>query len=128
MSIFYNLIAFQKIIKAKGPLTALTGLHLIDRDQVGLISLLPDKKLYYGLLIDATSYIKNYDDVFSYLNKIDILYITQYVSLAGKRSYADIKAGKNYLDLSLYPDLDINSVKHNPLLTIDNNNLKFNYE
>ena len=62
-------------------------------------------------------------------NKADSLYIIQYIILASKRSYFLYKQYRiKYLDLTLYPDIDIASIKSNPLLKIENNKLHFIYE
>lgn len=59
----------------------------------------------------------------------DILYIYQYILLAAKRDYLLYKLyGLKSLPLSHYPDINIDSIKHNPLLLINNNELKFKHE
>jgi len=53
----------------------------------------------------------------------------QYIRLAGRRNYIMYKLQQHkYLDLTLYPDLNTGIIKHNPLLIIDNNKLRFIYE
>lgn len=55
--------------------------------------------------------------------------LVNYIKLAGRR---DLLLYKNYkilhLDRSLYPDINIEAIKYNPLLTITNNHIKFKYE
>lgn len=59
----------------------------------------------------------------------DPIYKSQYIKLAGRRDYANYKLFKNtYLDLSLYPDINIGAIKHNPLLKIANNKIYFKFE
>jgi len=61
--------------------------------------------------------------------KTDISYISQYIRLAGRRDYAMYKLyGHKFLDLSYFLDVSLDSIKHNPLLTIKNNKIYFKYE
>lgn len=56
----------------------------------------------------------------SNLHKIEYLYFAAF------RSYADYKLlGINYLDMSYIPDIDAVKAKGNPLLSINNNQIKF---
>jgi len=60
---------------------------------------------------------------------VDPIYILQYIRLAARRNYNMYKTYKiAYLDLSYYPELNIDKLKHNPLLTIANNKIHFKYE
>lgn len=79
-------------------------------------------------LLKGSSFIINPDGLFK--DRItDPSYVAQYIRLAGKRSYTLYKFyGAKYLDLSFYPDLDIQTIKHNPLLNIANNQINFKYE
>jgi hypothetical protein len=78
--------------------------------------------------IHGNSFLVNPDDLFS--DKLtDVLYIVQYIKLAARRSYAMYKLyGRVDLDLSFLPDINIQNIKHNNLLTIKNNYLHFKYE
>ena len=59
----------------------------------------------------------------------DIVYKVQYIKLAARRNYINYKLYKHkHLDLSYYPDLNVDAIKYNPLLTTTNNNLYFKYE
>jgi hypothetical protein len=59
----------------------------------------------------------------------DAVFKAQYIRLAGRRDYLSYKTIKQkHLDLTLYPDLNIATLKHNPLLIIENTHLKFIYE
>jgi len=62
-------------------------------------------------------------------NRTDRLFIIQYVKLAGRRNwqfYQDL--GYKFLDLTYYPDLNLQAIKHNLILTITENKIYFNYE
>lgn len=59
----------------------------------------------------------------------DIAYIVQYIKLAGRRDYLLFKFYNQItLDCSFYPNLDIERIKRNPLLTVSNNHIHFKYE
>ena len=46
-----------------------------------------------------------------------------------ERNYLAYKVlREKHLDLTLYPDLNIATIEHNPLLIIENKHLKFVYE
>lgn len=64
-----------------------------------------------------------------YNKDTDPAYLSQYVKLAGRR---DLSLFKLYrfiaLDLSYYPDIDLNSIKTNPLLNISNHQIRFKFE
>jgi hypothetical protein len=85
---------------------------------------------YKGFLYDlkGSSFLTSPGQLF-FDRVTDILYKAQYIELAGRRSYQQyIDLGYNHLDLSYYPDLNINAIKYNPLLTIKNNKIYFKYE
>jgi len=74
------------------------------------------------------SFLINPDDLFKD-RSTDPSFIAQYIRLAGRRSYTFYKFyGSKYLDLSFYPDININAIKHNPLLNIANDKIYFKYE
>lgn len=53
----------------------------------------------------------------------------QYIRLAGRRDYNLYKLYKiTYLDLSYFKDIDLDLIKNNPLLDINNNKIYFKYE
>lgn len=71
------------------------------------------------------------------LNPVPVLYntehdsahIVQYIKLAGRRDLMLYKThGFISLDCSFYPDLIIDNIKHNPLLTISNQLISFKFE
>lgn len=83
---------------------------------------------FNAALLKGSSFLINPTDLFK--DKItDPSYIAQYIRLAGRRSYALYKFyGYKGLDLSFYPDVNIQTIKHNPLLNIANNQINFKYE
>lgn len=97
------------------------------------------KTLHYGLLPSRKN-AKRYGNLHgnSFILKpckllndktTDILYIIQYIKLAGRRNYALYKTHSlKYLDLSYYPEINVNNINHNPLLYIANNKIYFKYE
>lgn len=80
------------------------------------------------LNISGNSFLLNAAPLFA--DKItDIIYKAQYVKLAGRRDYLLYKLyGDKTLDLSYFLDINIDYIKHNPLLTITNNKIKFKFE
>lgn len=71
------------------------------------------------------------------LNPIPVLYSrdhdvsnrVQYIKLAGRRDLLLYKNyGIKYLDRSYFPDLDIEKISKNPLLTITNKQINFKFE
>lgn len=74
----------------------------------------------YSFLLDAQSLFKDTSD---------IIYKSQYVRLAGRRDYNQYKLyNLTHLDLSYFKDINLDSIKYNPLLTIQNNTINFKYE
>ncbi len=60
---------------------------------------------------------------------IDSAYRAQYIRLAALRNYGLYKTYQiKSVDLTLYPDIDLNKIKSNPLLTIANKQIKFIHE
>jgi hypothetical protein len=60
---------------------------------------------------------------------IDSAYRAQYIRLAALRNYGLYKTYQiKSLDLTLYPDIDLNNIKSNPLLIIANKQIKFIHE
>ena len=74
------------------------------------------------------SFLLNPESFFSDTNT-DIAYKSQYLQLAGRRSYNDYKLyGATYLDLSYFEDIDLDKLKTNPLLAIKQNKIYFKHE
>jgi hypothetical protein len=60
---------------------------------------------------------------------VDINYKVQYIKLAAYRDYALYKLYKaTSLPLSYFPDIDMDKIKHNPLLHITATDIQFKYE
>lgn len=77
--------------------------------------------------LTGASWVLRLDPLFE-LN-IDNNYIVQYIKLAARRSYSFYKFyGIKTLDRSLFPDLNLENIKTNPLLKITNNLIYFKYE
>jgi len=103
--------------------------HMAKGDPIKLVEILEDyyKGFKFGLG-GGTSYLTAPGELFFDRNT-DVLFKSQYIQLAARRSYQQyIDLGYKHLDLSYYPDLKIDAIKYNPLLTIDNNKLYFKYE
>ncbi len=61
--------------------------------------------------------------------QVDVNYKVQYLILIAKRDYMFyLLYGVKYLDLSYFPDLDINKIRGNPLMEVVNNKLYFKLE
>ncbi len=59
----------------------------------------------------------------------DIAFKAQYIRLAGRRDYSLYKLYRaTYLDLSYFKDIDLDAIKQNPLLDIQQNKIYFKYE
>lgn len=88
------------------------------------------KELYKPLrrMKPGSSFLLNPSPLF--LDKsVDDVFKAQYIRLAGRRDYTLYKSfGIKALDLTMFPDVDLNSIKHNPLLTIANKTISFKYE
>lgn len=91
---------------------------------------LPKKRSKYARidLSGGSSYILDPNSL--YKDKIDTVYKAQYIRLAGRRSLLQYKIHKIiYLDLSLFPDLNMQQISRNPLLkVIDGTQLHFKYD
>lgn len=76
----------------------------------------------------GTSYLLNAKALFED-KTTDIVYRSQYIRLAGRRDYLLYKLySYTHLDLSYFLDINVNTIKHNPLLTITENKIYFKYE
>lgn len=86
-----------------------------------------DMKNFCSKNLTGDSFILNPQRLF--VDKADILYKVQYIILAAKRDYIFYKIyGVKYLDLSYFPDLDINKIRGNPLMEVIDNKLYFKLE
>lgn len=74
------------------------------------------------------SFLLNPDRLFSD-KSTDILFKVQYIKLAARRDYALWKFHKyKGIQLSYYPDINIEAAKHNPLLIVTSDQINFKYE
>lgn len=84
-----------------------------------------DKTVLKSLV--GNSYLLNVEPLFS--DSADIVYKAQYIRLAGRRDYTAFKFyAHKHLDLTFFSDLDLDAIKHNPLLKITDNKIYFKYE
>ncbi len=75
----------------------------------------------------GNSFILNPGPLFK--ETVDIAYVIQYIRLAARRDYMMYKEYKiTSLPLSYYPDINLNNIKHNPLLKITEDSIFFKYE
>lgn len=75
----------------------------------------------------GSSYLLNFDDLYSHVS--DSLWKGQYIRLAARRDYGMYKLyNDTSLDLSYFPDIKFNAIKHNPLLRLVGNKLYFKFE
>lgn len=106
-----------------------------NKDNLKFIALLkqhylnpPIKTIKTKLSLAGFSFLLNPAPILNYGGH-DISYKVQYVKLAAKRDYSLYKFfGVKSLDLSFWPDVDINNIKHNPLIKIANNHIYFKFE
>lgn len=64
-----------------------------------------------------------------YNKDIDSAYLSQYVKLAGRRDLSLFRLYKAIgLDLSFFPDINLQVIKNNPLLNISNHQIRFKFE
>lgn len=91
------------------------------------IKVVKKKERYKPANLVGSSFLLNPAPIFK--NAANINHNVQYVRLAGRRDYTLYKFyGIAYLDLSFFPDIDIQKIKHNPLISIENNKVYFLYE
>jgi hypothetical protein len=77
----------------------------------------------------GNSFILKLEPILQLKRSIDTAYLVQYVKLCGMRDYNMYKLyGIKTLPLSYYPDIDLNAIKHNPLLKITQTEIYFKYE
>ncbi len=79
------------------------------------------------LTLIGSSYLLNPEPLFK--TNVDIHYVLQYIKLAGRRDYGLYKHyGSKTLQLNYFPDIDMESIKHNPLLKITKTEITFLFE
>lgn len=87
-----------------------------------------DKFVLIKPLTGGSSFLTNPEPLL--LDKItDPIYIAQYIKLAGRR---DLFMYKQYrvtqLDISFFPDINLENIKYNPLIQVSGNKIHFKYE
>jgi hypothetical protein len=83
----------------------------------------PLKKSLSGL-----SFLLNPDKFFKDKNT-DVIFRAQYLKLAARRDYTLYKLyGLRTLDLSFFPNINLELIEANPLISIKNKHLHFKYE
>jgi len=84
------------------------------------------KNLVIPNLGKGNSFLINPGELFKTKN---IVYASQYIKLAGRRSYMMYSNyGITYLDMSYYPDINLDIIKFNYLLNITNDKIYFKFE
>lgn len=79
--------------------------------------------------LSGSSFILNLSKLLENCKNYDPDHVVQYIELCSKRDYLLYKAyGIKELDLSFYPDIKLEVIKHNPLLHIVKNKIYFKYE
>lgn len=124
MALKFNLEYLKSICKS--PIVFINTLRYYSKKHPVRVPGLPknyDSRKMYG-----ESFLLNPDNLFND-RSTDPLFVYQYITLAARRDYAMyILYGAKYLDLSYYPDLQLDKIKYNPLLKIAGNKLHFKYE
>jgi hypothetical protein len=78
--------------------------------------------------LSGSSFLLNPDKFFKDRNT-DVIFRAQYLKLAARRDYTLYKLyGLRTLDLSFFPNINLQLIEANPLLSIIKNNLHFKYE
>jgi len=102
--------------------------NMTNSNQIKLVELLEYYYKGFKYKLAGNNFLINPAELFFDRNT-DILFKAQYIRLAGRRSYQQYKdLGYKHLDLSYFPDLNLQIIKYNPLLTIKNNKIYFKYE
>jgi hypothetical protein len=122
--LFYN---FEKLDKlAQGDLTyafSLLETFIIKRKPI----LYPSKKYNIDLNLSGKSWLLNPTALLSCT--VEDAYKYQYLILASKRDYTLYLTYKlTSLPISYFPDLDLDKIRFNPLLRVQDNNIHFKYE
>lgn len=119
MTLFFNI---QELEKAAGS-DSFRFLELLKRFY---LKKLP-KRIEKPINLVGSSFILNPEPLF--YETVDIGYVIQYIRLAARRDYLLYKQfGTVSLPRSFFPDIDYNSIKHNPLIKITEDQIFFIYE
>jgi hypothetical protein len=124
MALFFNLQTLEtQSLNDANKFMAMLEYHYSKRLPSKYSKYLPSK-----VPLNGTSYLLNPLALFND-KSTDILYKLQYIKLAGRRDYSLYKLYKyKALQLSYYPDIIYDTIKHNPLLTITPTEITFKYE
>ena len=124
MALFFNLQTLEtQSLNDANKFMAMLEYHYSKRLPSKYSKYLPSK-----VPLNGTSYLLNPLALFSD-KSTDILYKLQYIKLAGRRDYSLYKLYKyKALQLSYYPDIIYDTIKHNPLLIITQTEITFKYE
>lgn len=123
MTLFFNL----ELLEAESDCDPKLMLSMLERHHSKKIipKNIRDRISYKNL--SGNSFLLDAQSLFS--DPTDILFKVQYIRLAGRRDYNLYKIYKTtYLDLSYFADINLETIKHNPLLNIQNNQIHFKYE
>lgn len=122
--LFFNLILLET--KAKSDKQICEALHNLYIEK-HIKKNIRDSSLIIPGLKHGNSFLINPKDLFK--KNINFVYVSQYIKLAGRRSYLHYaEYGVRYLDLSYYPDLNLEAFKFNYLLQISNDKIHFKFE
>jgi hypothetical protein len=124
MTLFFNLeILEQQSNNDPNKFMAMLEYHYTKRLPSKYAKYKPSRRPLHG-----TSFILNFDELLQD-KSTDILYKIQYIKLLARRDYSLYKLYKiRTLQLSFFPDVKLDQIQHNPLLTITPNEIKFKYE
>jgi hypothetical protein len=123
MALFFNL----GILEAESQCDPKAMLSMLERHfSKKLIPKNRSDRINYRNL-SGNSFILNAAPLFR--ETCDDAFKAQYIRLAGRRDYSLYKFYKvTYLDLSYFKDIDLDTIKNNPLLEIKTNKIHFKYE
>ncbi len=120
---FFNIENLEK----EAPCDPKRFLHLLETFYYKRLPRRFNKHRPARLTLIGSSYLINPEPLFT--TNVDINYVLQYVKLAGRRDYSLYKHYKiATLPLSYFPDIDMESIKTNPLLKITQSEIFFKYE
>lgn len=126
MTLFFNLyiLETETLCDPKYMLTALYKFYkgqTFPKSSTEKYKPLPNLKAGTSFLLNPSAFFKD--------KSTDISHKVQYLRLAGRRDYQLYKQyGIRYLDLTLFPDVDLALIRSNPLLHASQNKLHFKYE
>lgn len=125
MALFFNLNTLEQ--ESGGDTTKFLKMLYYHWDKVAPIRK-SDSKFISKVNLIGHSYLLNPKQFFDD-KTTDPIFKVQYIKLAGRRDYNLFKQYK-YVDLQLsfFPDIIMDSIKHNPLLLITPTEIKFKYE